>query len=99
MTKDRRHRFSKLYYVKKEQDAATPIFMEFPMCQSTPAPMKICSFQKRKSPNLPIPRNLFILYVPTSFRDTAVLIAQLIVLLEWRTLPAITSAALQLHSL
>jgi len=53
----------------------------------------------RKSPNLPIPRNLFILYVPTSFRDTAALFAQLIVLLEWRTLPAIkTSAALQLRS-
>jgi len=53
----------------------------------------------RKSPNLPIPRNVFILYVPTSFRDTAALIAQLIVLLEWRTLQAIkTSAAVQLRS-
>ena len=48
----------------------------------------------RKSPKLPIPRNLFILYVPTSFRDTAVLL----VLLEWRTLQAIkTLAALKLQ--
>ena len=49
----------------------------------------------RKSPKLPIPRNLLILYVPTSFRDTAVRI----VLLEWRTLQAIkTSATGQLRS-
>ena len=49
----------------------------------------------RKSPKLPIPRNIFILYVPTPFRVTA---AQ-IVLLEWRTLPAIkTSATAKLRS-
>ena len=54
----------------------------------------------RKSPKLLIPiGNLFILYVPTSFRVTAALIAQQIVLLEWRTLQAIkTSATAKLRS-